>query len=186
MSLRYFLSLYGELTESRPWSMAFATCALKGAVADVISQMFIERKSTHSIDWWRNVVFSFYGGWYCGCAQHFLYNIAYTHLFGPEMTALNALRKVTFDSVFHVPLVCFPVYYAYKGLFYDGDGALAGLRRCRDEVIDMTVRYYTVWIPANTLVFAVIPVRFRIIFVASTSLCWLSFASFFTHAPQDK
>ncbi|KAJ8611804.1 hypothetical protein CTAYLR_008591 [Chrysophaeum taylorii] len=172
---------YGALAESNPYSVAFATCAAKGVVADAASQVLIEHKK---IDWKRNFVFSFYGGFYCGWAQHFIYNVLYTKLFGPETTVVNAARKVVFDSLVHVPFVVFPVYYAYKGLVYDGVGIRGGLNRCREDIVDMCRRYYTVWIPANIAVFTFVPERFRIAFVATTSLGWLTLASFFTHGPS--
>ena len=107
--------------------------------------------------------------------------MGYASLFGLETTVYNAARKVAFDSAFHIPLVCFPVYYAYKHVLYDGDGWRAGLERYKGEAADMCRRYYTVWVPANMLVFTVVPVPLRIGFIATTSFGWLTAASFFTH-----
>ena len=45
----------------------------------------------------------------------------------------------------------------------------------------MCRRCYTVWVPANMLVFTVVPVPLRIGFIATTSFGWLTAASFFTH-----
>ena len=72
-------------------------------------------------------------------------------------------------------------YYAYKHTVYDGDGWRAGLERYAGEAVDMNRRYYTVWVPANLLVFTVVPVPLRIGFIATTSLGWLTASSFFTH-----
>ena len=62
-----------------------------------------------------------------------------------------------------------------------GDGWRAGLERYKGEAADMCRRYYTVWVPANMLVFTVVPVPLRIGFIATTSFGWLTAASFFTH-----
>ena len=179
-----FLSAYAELSTRHPYSVAFASCTFKGMLADTFSQRVVEGKE--EVEWHRTGVFAFYGGWYCGWFQHGLYNVVYARLFGLETTLFNAARKVAFDSAFHIPLVCFPVYYAYKHTLYDGDGARAGLLRYRDEAVDMCRRYYTVWVPANMLVFTVIPVPLRIGFIATTSFGWLTAASFFTHQKVEE
>mmetsp|Transcript_8506 Transcript_8506/g.26663 ORF Transcript_8506/g.26663 Transcript_8506/m.26663 type:complete len:226 (+) Transcript_8506:54-731(+) len=173
------LAAYADLSAKRPYSVAFGSCAIKGCAADLISQRIVEGRS--ETDWKRTAVFAFYGGWYCGWFQHALYNVGYARLFGLDTSIKNALRKVAFDCVFHVPLICFPVYYAYKHTVYDGDGWRAGLERYAGEAVDMNRRYYTVWVPANLLVFTVVPVPLRIGFIATTSLGWLTASSFFTH-----
>ena len=182
---RSFLNAYGELSSRHPYSVAFGSCTFKGTIADALSQRVVEGRS--EMDWKRTAVFAFYGGWYCGWFQHALYNVAYARLFGLDTSLVNAARKVAVDCVVHVPIICFPVYYAYKHTFYDGDGAAAGLKRyvgdgeTPGEAYDMCRRYYTVWVPANLLVFTVVPVPLRIGFIATTSLGWLTASSFFTH-----
>mmetsp|Transcript_18030 Transcript_18030/g.72244 ORF Transcript_18030/g.72244 Transcript_18030/m.72244 type:complete len:199 (-) Transcript_18030:236-832(-) len=184
--IRSVLRAYGNVSEANPWSTAFAVCTVKGAIADGLAQTVIEHHAVDEIDVKRNALFAFYGGWYCGWAQHFVYNIVYTRLFGTSTSALNAVRKVAFDSVVHVPFGVFPVYYAYKGLLYDGLGVVGGLRKYADEARDMIARYYMVWVPANLVTFTVVPTRFRITFIATTSLGWLTLSSFFTHGGLGK
>jgi len=178
---RGLLGRYGEWSAAQPWTSAFVTCTVKGSIADALAQIVMEEKAVTDIDVYRNGLFAFYGGWYCGLAQHFIYNIVYTRLFGSSTGILNALRKIAFDSVVHVPFVVFPVFYAYKGYFYDRIGLEGGLRKYKDEAKDMILNYYKVWIPANLAVFTVVPVRFRIGFIATTSLGWLTLSSFLTH-----
>ena len=184
--VRSFLGAYSELSKRRPYSVAFGSCTVKGAMADAFSQRVVEGRAEH--DFRRTAVFACYGGWYCGWFQHALYNVGYARLFGTSTSLYNAARKVAFDCAVHVPLVCFPIYYAYKHVVYDGDGVRAGLERYRGEAVDMCARYYTVWVPANLLVFTVIPVPLRIGFIATTSLGWLTVSSYYTHLghPQKK
>eukprot|EP00635_Sarcinochrysidales_sp_CCMP3193_P008408 CAMPEP_0118905622 /NCGR_PEP_ID=MMETSP1166-20130328/9541_1 /TAXON_ID=1104430 /ORGANISM="Chrysoreinhardia sp, Strain CCMP3193" /LENGTH=221 /DNA_ID=CAMNT_0006844893 /DNA_START=1 /DNA_END=666 /DNA_ORIENTATION=- len=179
--LRQSVRVYGEWSASRPWTSAFVTCFVKGSIADLMAQTVIEGKPLKDVDCYRNGLFAFYGGWYCGWAQHFIYNVVYTRVFGSSTTVRNALRKIGADAAVHVPLVVFPVFYAYKGLFYDGLGVVGGLRKYEVEAKDMILNYYKVWIPANLAVFTVVPVRFRIGFIATTSLGWLTISSFLTH-----
>ena len=173
------LAAYAELSTKRPYAVAFGSCAVKGVIADTISQRIVEGKQEQN--WKRTAVFAFYGGWYCGWFQHALYNVGYARLFGLDTSLKNALRKVAFDSAIHVPLVCFPVYYAYKGALYDGIGVQGGLKRYTQEWQMICSNYYMVWVPANLLVFTVVPVPLRIGFIACTSLGWLTVSSFLTH-----
>ena len=173
------LAAYAALSTKRPYAVAFGSCAVKGVIADTISQRIVEGKQEQN--WKRTAVFAFYGGWYCGWFQHALYNVGYARLFGLDTSLKNALRKVAFDSAIHVPLVCFPVYYAYKGALYDGIGMRGGLERYSNEWKMICSNYYMVWVPANLLVFTVVPVPLRIGFIACTSLGWLTVSSFLTH-----
>jgi len=176
-------SWYETMSLRRPWSTAFVTCAIKGMAADLLIQIAVEGKEWKGNDWKRTLVFSSYGAFYCGWWQHFLYNIAYRRLFGPSTALFNAARTVLFDSVLHVPFVIFPVYYVYKALLLGGshgETAVEGLRLYAEEAITINMRYYSVWVPANMLVFTIVPVPFRIGFIATTSFVWLSLVSFMT------
>ena len=66
----------------------------------------------------------------------------------------------------HVPLVCFPVYYAYKRCSIRRHRDAAAWRDTR-PVADDLFNYYMVWVPANLLVFTVVPVPLRIGFIAA-------------------
>ncbi len=128
------------------------------------------------------------GGWYCGWFQHGLYNIVYHRIFGASTAISNAIRKVAFDSVFHVPFVIFPVYYVYKAWMLGGQHgstAMEGLQLYGDEALAMNTRYFSFWIPANMLVFTVVPQHLRIAFIAATSFSWLSLVSFVTLRTEE-
>jgi len=177
-------SSYGRLSTRRPWSTGFVACASKGMAADLLVQWVVERKKRDRTDWKRTAVFSFYGGYYCGWFQHFLYNIVYRRMFGTSTALYNAARTVLFDSLVHVPFVIFPVYYVYKAVLLGGpqhgNDPWEGLELYRNEALAINLKYYSVWIPANMLVFTVVPVPFRIGFIAATSFAWLSLVSFMT------
>ena len=64
------LAAYAELSTKRPYAVAFGSCAVKGVIADTISQRIVEGKQEQN--WKRTAVFAFYGGWYCGWFQHAL------------------------------------------------------------------------------------------------------------------
>ena len=55
------------------------------------------------------------------------------------------------------------------------------MKRYTQEWRMICSNYYMVWVPANLLVFTVVPVPLRIGFIACTSLGWLTVSSFLTH-----
>ena len=55
------------------------------------------------------------------------------------------------------------------------------MKRYTQEWLMICSNYYMVWVPANLLVFTVVPVPLRIGFIACTSLGWLTVSSFLTH-----
>ena len=77
--------------------------------SDAIAQLQVERADR--IDWARNAAFAFFSGAYLGVGQHFVYNVAFTRLFGSQTNVATALRKVAADSFGHVPLLYLPLYY---------------------------------------------------------------------------
>ena len=79
---------YAALSTKRPYAVAFGSCAVKGVIADTISQRIVEGKQEQN--WKRTAVFAFYGGWYCGWFQHALYNVGYARLFGLDTSLKNA------------------------------------------------------------------------------------------------
>ena len=62
---------------------------------------------------------------------------------------------------------------------------MEGLQLYGDEALAMNTRYFSVWIPANMLVFTVVPQHLRIAFIAATSFAWLSLVSFVTLRTEE-
>ena len=76
------LDRYARLCERHPWSSAFIVCFIKGSLSDMFSQRLVEGKNSEQHSWKRTLVFALFGGWYCGWAQHLLYNRLYPALLG--------------------------------------------------------------------------------------------------------
>ena len=79
---RRALNRYTNLCERNPWSSAFVVCFVKSALSDIFSQRILEGKNGKQHSWKRTLVFASFGGWYCGWAQHLLYNRLYPIVFG--------------------------------------------------------------------------------------------------------
>ena len=61
---------YAAASRAAPFSVAFATCALKGSASDTIAQLQVEKKER--MDLRRNLAFAVFSGAYLGIGQHFV------------------------------------------------------------------------------------------------------------------
>ena len=98
------LRFYSAASRAAPWSVAFATCAAKGAASDSIAQLQVEKKER--LDIRRNRSFAFFSGADLGIGQHLIYNVAFTRAVGHGRDGVTALKKVLADATVHVPLIC--------------------------------------------------------------------------------
>ena len=123
------LAAYAELSTKRPYAVAFGSCAVKGVIADTISQRIVEGKQEQN--WKRTAVFAFYGGWYCGWFQHALYNVGYARLFGLLTSLKNAVRKVALIPPCTCPWCAFRSTTRTKVLYTTASGCEAAWRDTR-------------------------------------------------------
>eukprot|EP00434_Breviolum_minutum_P030989 symbB.v1.2.027407.t1/scaffold2802.1/size122644/3 len=98
------LQRYREASKAKPLAVAFVTCYGKGTASDLVAQMVVERKSQPS--WQRNVAFALFSGAYLGVGQHFVYNVAFTRIFGAGMDLRVGVQKVLADLFGHVSGRC--------------------------------------------------------------------------------
>ena len=109
-----FLQLLGRYAEAyarHPYPMSFATCLVKGSLADGIAQTFVE-KNEAGFSTRRNLLFAAWSAAYCGCAQHYIFNVAFSRAFGTATTWAVSLQKAAADSFVATPLLGIPIYYA--------------------------------------------------------------------------
>ena len=180
------LQAYRRASRGAPAATAFATCVAKGSASDAIAQLQVER--VDRIDWARNAAFAFFSGAYLGVGQHYVYNVAFTRLFGSQTNVATALRKVAADSFGHVPLLYLPLYYSFKAvaLNEEGGSVAGGLRRYRADAYDVLTTYWSAWPAVHLCSFTVMPTELRVGFVASVSFVWLVYLSYASHGARDR
>lgn len=72
MRLSALLRGYSDAYSQSPYRAAFFTCLFKGAIADCVAQIQIERRDT--LDTRRTLLFSLWSAAYCGSCQHYIFN----------------------------------------------------------------------------------------------------------------
>ena len=115
--------------QTSPYYAAFVTCSVKASAADAVAQTKqqskveeepkrelsppIKKKNNgeegqHSFDLFRNLAFIFYGGFYQGMGQTFLYTNVYPLLFGPTPTVMSVVGQASFENFILAPFFCLP------------------------------------------------------------------------------
>eukprot|EP01048_Picozoa_sp_COSAG05_P028409 COSAG05_NODE_8800_length_670_cov_1.411559_1_plen_153_part_01 len=149
------LRRYARFYELHPYRASFVTCLVKGGIADAATQTWIEGREGGP-DLRRTALFALWSAAYCGCAQHFIFNIGFGRVFGTGTSVGIALRKACADSFVATPLLGIPIYYACKPLI-EGTGAnpLDGLRQYASIFREFYFKPAMVWIPAHVITFSV-------------------------------
>jgi len=151
---------------------------MKASAADAVAQksaaVATAVKERTPVDLRRNLAFLFYGGAYQGMFQEFLYNTVFPFLFGEGGGAIVAFKKVAFDMLVITPFLCLPIAYIIKALVFK-QTFMTGINRYINDVKNNSLlkKYWMVWIPVQSLTFTIIPIHFRITFIAAFSFFWL-------------
>lgn len=198
--MKSFFNWYRATYQARPYTTAFSTCLVKGAIADALVQRQFtntqtknqtklsqnesdmktrtqSRAQTSNMDWKRTARFATYSGAYNGSFQHLLYNVVYPRIISGACVRFTMLKSLI-DACIHIPFVYFPCYYAAKFIF-DGKSPLDGIKKYwgedRAEVLKV---YYKFWLPIMFCIFHFVPAEFRIGTFSVIGLAWFMILSF--------
>jgi Mpv17 / PMP22 family len=176
---------------AHPLAAAAVVCAIKAGSADLVAQAREHHKkksanggsisstatSDHGrkFDRRRSLSFILYGAIYQGAIQELIYNNLYNAMFGTATTVRVAVQKVLFDAIFHNALVCIPMAYVVKALVRDKVSVLTGIRNYIQDVRyhGLLLKYYTLWMPVNAMLFTIVPPHWRISVMALVSFFWM-------------
>jgi hypothetical protein len=130
----------------------------------------LQQEDSSSLAMKRNMVTLIYSGIYQGMAMEFVYNTLFPKLFGASI-----LLKV-FVSMFVVsPFLGFPLAYLVKAGVFRHHSAMGAMQQYWHDVRHegLLKTYWMVWIPLQTVAFALVPQHFRTTFITGVSFCWM-------------
>lgn len=169
---------YTSLCKAFPFAMSFTICGVKGCLADLFCQTIVERRER--VDTKRTLGMTLFSGSYCGMAQHFVFNVAFTKIFGVCTKLPTAISKTVTDAFVHAPLFYLPTYLAYDELMRFG--SLSGMPdRIAKDLYGTWSAYMKVWPAVCMGLFTIVPVELRITCLATVSLVWLVVLSAVAH-----
>ena len=118
------------------------------------------------------------GFFYCGFVQYGIYNKLYPVIFNNMKKGFaRNLANTAADMIVHSPLVYFPIFYIFKGFVYEKCVSVDVVKQqlyqyfvinFREDMIDL----YKVWGPTIFLMFAVIPIQYRVPWISTIGILW--------------
>jgi len=189
-----------------PFAFGTVVASAKTGMADFIVQKYVERND--KIDRRRLALFSFWGFFWLGTVQYFIYVKLFAQMLFPNVRGfvsksisekladkqgqLIVLKQVALDQFVHHPFFLFPAFYTLKCMV-ESEDALSpsgyvrdGLGNYRSNIrTDLTVCWST-WIPAFMINFSICPLWMRVPFVAGVSFFFTMYWSFLHGSPIEK
>ena len=175
-----------HLYEIYPLQSAIVTCGVKASVADAIAQVqaFLKLQQASSndddddnnelnLEFKRNIAYFIYGSMFVGAMCHVEYNILFPYLFGTSHDWTTVIKKVMFDDFISGPWLWLPPAYFIKAIMLDyplSEGWQKYVHDVKHE--GLLLKYWALWIPAQSITFSVIPDHLRVAFMASVSFFW--------------
>jgi len=176
------LSRYDVLYGRKPYTTAFTTCFIKGAMSDVTTQKVLEHKPR--VNRRRVFAFSSFSAIWFGCGQHVVYNVIFRKIFGESTSCINVCKKVVLDSTLWGPMLCLPAYYGFENWALGGS-VKEGLQLLREEYWEQLAAYMCVWPGVQLLNFRFTPPNLRVGVIATASYGYLILMSFISHRTMD-
>ena len=159
-----------DLYATFPLQSAIVTCGVKASVADGIAQV---RSEADKLELRRNLAYILYGGIFVGGMCHLEYDYVFPYLFGDDHSVKTIFEEVCFDNFISAPLCWLPPAYLVKAAVYDYP-LREGLEKYVHDIKHngLLHKYLSIWIPAQSVSFSVIPEHLRVLFMASVSFFW--------------
>ena len=184
------MTAVGSFYQNERWAAAFVVAAVKGSVADYMAQRAGRSKKQagasgkrsfrggsgaavaqppQSLDLKRNLAFLLYGGVYQGMGLELIYNILFPRWFGNNITI-----KVLASMFVLTPFVTLPVAYLVKACVF-GENLKVAIQSYFQDISEkgLLTKFWMLWIPVQTIAFALVPEHLRISFIAAVSFAWM-------------
>lgn len=160
---------------SYPLQSAILTCGVKASIADCIAQVrgWNNSDDPNVIEMKRNAAYIIYGGIFIGMMANLEYNQLFPLMFGADQSLKTIACKVIFDDFVSAPLMWLPPAYIIKALLYKYP-VEEGLKKYWDDICNegLLLKYWSVWVPAQSISFSVVPDHLRVAFMAGISFFW--------------
>ncbi|KAE9396355.1 hypothetical protein BT96DRAFT_115161 [Gymnopus androsaceus JB14] len=168
-------SLYSAAYARRPMATQCATSAVIFGTGDVIAQQVVARRGARNHDFTRTARFILYG------ASLFGPFITKWHQFINRRQFTSPVRavvyKVTLDQLLAAPLITVPMFFGSMSIL-EGHPEEA-IPRIKNAYSSTLARGWCLFIPAQIINFAFVPISMRVLFISCAGLCWNTYLSFF-------
>lgn len=170
---------YTTLLQTYPLETKLATAAVLAAAGDAIAQ----RREPGPYDSARAGSFVLFDTCYRGGFQHLAFPWIIQTFQGDALQAvlpagldadpqfLAAIECTIVNQLVIVPVVYYPLFFALTGAV-QGLTMDESLVRARERFVDLTIRNWKFWIPAQLLQFALLPEPLQVPYTCAMGLVW--------------
>jgi protein Mpv17 len=159
---------YAGALEQAPIRTKALTGASLGFIGDAIAQK-AKMNDSETFDYRRLGAFTLFGCGWTGLYNHWWYGkLAKWY---PGTTVSSIVKKLAWNHCVSNPFVYLPVFYVSMGamLGLTSDEVVA---KAKAEYGPTLLRFWTVWMPANALMFRMVPLPYQVVYTATVSLGW--------------
>lgn len=152
--------------------ICFATASGGGAdaVCQALEASCDPDQAHRSFDWRRSFAFSTFTGFYMGGVCSGIYSLypraAHGLLRRTPSAREEGLVSTLLDNLVHVPMLYIPSFYVGTSLLR-GESATMGLASLQNNWRDSVLACMTFWLPAQFVIFSMVPVSMRVKCVAA-------------------
>jgi len=163
----------GSFYRSYPALASFLTASILACIADIVAQIMDE--CTKRLEKRRVLGMVLYSGLVSGICVEFMYSSVFPVIFGvTEGGFLRAIRMTIFDECINAPFLWLPPAYMAQAIVY-GTSIREAIQKYITDVREhgLLIKYWSIWIPMSLFNFAIVPLHFRVAFVAVVSFFWM-------------
>lgn len=177
------LDLYSSALQAHPLPTKIATAAVLAVVGDGLAQ----RREGKQYDIARAISFVMFDAAYRGGFQHaafpfiieqckgdFVYATAAKLGFGGpflDQTICAAIECTAFNQLIVVPIIYYPLFFSITGAV-QGLTLTQSIQRARANFVDLTLRNWKFWIPAQYIQFAYLGIEWQVPYTCAMGLVW--------------
>mmetsp|Transcript_2060 Transcript_2060/g.4670 ORF Transcript_2060/g.4670 Transcript_2060/m.4670 type:complete len:220 (+) Transcript_2060:108-767(+) len=168
------LSWYKRKLDSNPLLTKGITSGAISAAGDGICQYLSVPASAVTFDWLRNIRFFVMGSLFVAPCTHFWYSFLNVRLFPGPSSFVTVSKRVIVDQ-FGFAVLFQP---SFMGILWFMEGRNGIPEQLVQVIPSVLVANWSLWIPAMSVNFAYVPVKFQVLFGNVVALLWNTYLSY--------
>lgn len=168
------VSWYKRNLDSYPLLTKGTTSGVISAAGDGICQYLSAPESVVTFDWLRNMRFFALGSLLVAPCTHFWYNFLNVRLFPGPSSFVTVSKRVIVDQ-FGFAVLFQP---SFMGILWFMEGRNGIPEQLVQVVPSVLVANWSLWVPAMSINFAFVPVKFQVLFGNAVALLWNTYLSY--------
>jgi hypothetical protein len=169
---RSLFTWYAKKLDSHPLLTKGITSGLIAGTADVICQLLTSDED--SLDWLRAGRFLFLGAVWVGPVTHYWYGALSTRILPGANTAWKTAQRVIVDQFAFAPMFV----PSFLGLMWVLEGRENIPSQIQQNVPEIIVAGCSLWVPAMTINFGMVPMKYHVLFSNVVALLWDVYLSY--------